>query len=436
MSEVAPPQPFPALPLAQVAARITDGSHFSPVPQEQGHLIANVKDMKSGQIDFDNCTRISDNAFRELEASGCVIKKGDVLLSKDGTVGRVVVYNSDIEIGALSSICLITPLVGQDARFLGYALSSHDSARQYENAMSGSALRRLVLRDIRQIRVPVPTAGEQTRVAQVLDTLDTTIRQTEAIIEKLKQVKQGLLQDLLTRGIDANGELRPPQSQAPQLYKESPLGWIPREWNCASVRDAGTVQLGRQRSPQHERGRYLRPYLRVANVFDGLMDVSDVYSMNFTPSEQEVFSVLPGDIFLNEGQSLELVGRCAIYRGQPGVYCFQNSLVRFRCSDTTVPEYARAVFKRWLDMGRFMQVAKQTTSMAHLGAERFAAMSIALPDLREQELISEMAHPIEARIVSEECIASKLRTLKSGLMDDLLTGRVRVTPLLPRLADS
>jgi hypothetical protein len=63
----------------------------------------------------------------------------------------------------------------------------------------------------------------------VLDTLDTAIHETEAIIAKLKAVKQGLLHDLLTRGIAANGELRPPQAEAPHLYKASPLGWIPKE---------------------------------------------------------------------------------------------------------------------------------------------------------------------------------------------------------------
>ncbi len=69
----------------------------------------------------------------------------------------------------------------------------------------------------------------------VLDTLDTAIHETEAIIAKLKAVKQGLLHDLLTRGIDANGELRPPQAEAPHLYKQSPLGWIPKEWETSSV---------------------------------------------------------------------------------------------------------------------------------------------------------------------------------------------------------
>ena len=75
------------------------------------------------------------------------------------------------------------------------------------NFMSGSALRRLVLRDIRSMRVPLPEFKHQRSIAQILDTLDTAI---EAIIAKLKAVKLGLLHDLLTRGIDANGELRPP----------------------------------------------------------------------------------------------------------------------------------------------------------------------------------------------------------------------------------
>ena len=81
-------------------------------------------------------------------------------------------------------------------------------------------------------------------IAAVLDTLDTAIHETEAIIAKLKAVKQGLLHDLLTRGIDANGELRPPQAEAPHLYKESPLGWIPKEWDARSQRQRSIACRG------------------------------------------------------------------------------------------------------------------------------------------------------------------------------------------------
>ena len=245
MSNYETAEVYPTRLLVDLAARITDGSHFSPEPQAERRLIANVKDMKQGAIDFESCTRISDAAYRELLSSGCTIKKRDVLLSKDGTVGRVVVYGSDEEIGALSSICLITPKPESNADFLGQALQSHGCVRQYDNFMSGSALRRLVLRDIRRISIPAPPLEHQVVIADVLDTLDTTIRQTEAIIEKLKQVKQGLLHDLLTRGIDANGELRPPQSEAPHLYKPSPLGWIPITWNLYPLSELANVNRGK-----------------------------------------------------------------------------------------------------------------------------------------------------------------------------------------------
>lgn len=166
---------YPLAQLHQVTRRITDGSHFSPTPREYGQLIANVKDMKSGEIDFSTCTRISPAAYRELKATGCTIKNGHVLLSKDGTVGRVVVYRQDDEIGALSSICIIEAADELDAAFLGQALKSEGCIRQYDNFMSGSALRRLVLRDIRSIKVPLPESEHQRSIAKILDTLDTDI---------------------------------------------------------------------------------------------------------------------------------------------------------------------------------------------------------------------------------------------------------------------
>lgn len=108
-------------------------------------------------------------------------------------------------------------------------MSNHVTAQAVRNAI-GSSYPALNDSDVRCLKIFLPSYGEQQRVSQVLDTLGTAIHETEAIIAKLKAVKQVLLHDLLTRGIDANGELRPPQAEAPHLYKESPLGWIPQEW--------------------------------------------------------------------------------------------------------------------------------------------------------------------------------------------------------------
>ncbi len=253
--------------------------------------------------------------------------------------------------------------------------------------------------DAYRISIPLPPIKEQRRIARILDTAEEAIRSTELFIAKLEQAKQGLLHNFLTRGTDS--------------------------WAVTSVGSVGEVLLGRQRSPQHQKGRFLVPYLRVANVFDGFIDYSDILRMNFTPREQEIYGLKNGDLLLNEGQSLELVGRCAIYEGRPDLHCFQNTLVRYRCSESLIPKFAYLTFKRWLILGRFMQVAKKTTSMAHLGASRFAAMSMAVPSLEEQRTIVAIFDSCECRIELERYQLAKQKLMKQGLMDDLLTGRVR-----------
>src|SRR5262245_24824779 len=97
---------------------------------------------------------------------------------------------------------------------------------------------------------------------------------------------------------------------------------LPRGWVWTSVRDVGHVQLGRQRSPEHHSGRYMRPYLRVANVYEDRIQTDDVLSMNFDPADFERYRLEVDDILLNEGQSLDLVGRPAMYRGEVPGSCF------------------------------------------------------------------------------------------------------------------
>jgi type I restriction enzyme S subunit len=202
-------------------------------------------------------------------------------------------------------------------------------------------------------------------------------------------------------------------------------------WEVVEVRRVGEVALGRQRSPSHAMGPFQTPYLRVANVFDGWIDYSDVLAMSFTPAERQRFYLEPGDILLNEGQSLELVGRSAIYTGPQGKYCFQNTLVRFRVGGDSVPEFCQAVFKRWLDIGHFARVARQTTSVAHLGADRFARMLFARPPKGEQQAIAAALGDQEAHALSAEERKRVLCVVRDGLASDLLTGRVQTLTQQP-----
>jgi type I restriction enzyme S subunit len=167
----------------------------------------------------------------------------------------------------------------------------------------------------------------------------------------------------------------------------STLPELPNGWCWARVNQVGDVQLGRQRSPKHHNGPYMRPYLRVANVFEDRIDISDVMEMNFTPDEYETYRLDHGDVLLNEGQSMELVGRPAIYRDEVPGACFTNTLVRFRATKLVDSSYALKVFLAYLKNGRFQKIATITVNIAHLGAGRFAEIEFPLPPIEEQSAI-------------------------------------------------
>ena len=352
-----------------------------------------------------------------------LVRGPGIIVGRKGTVG--VVIWSDNSFWPIDTTYYVNLHKNHDLRWCYWQLLSLPIARMD----SSTGVPGLNRNDVYKLWLNVPSPSEQSFIAHILDTLDTQIQQTEQLVAKLKQIKLGLLYDLLTRGIDENGDIRDPVAH-PERFQSAKLGKIPQEWDILLIKEAGIVQLGRQRSPRHQTGQHTMPYLRVANVFDGFIDFSDILSMDFNPEERKTYNLIPGDILLNEGQSLELVGRSAIYQGPPDTFCFQNTLVRFRCNSRSIPEYCLAVFKYWLDTGKFTTVAKQTTSIAHLGADRFAQMSLCVPSLDEQHRIAVILNSHDARITAEESYLAKLKQLKKGLMHDLLTGRVRVTQLM------
>ena len=162
---------------------------------------------------------------------------------------------------------------------------------------------------------------------------------------------------------------------------------FPSHWNMRPTRTLGDVQLGQQKHPKYEAGSNMRPYLRVANVLDGYIDFSDVLEMHFPEKDLPKFELQDGDILLNEGQSFDLVGRSAIYRGEIPGLCCQKTLIRFRCGNDLIPEFAHAYFQHRLYTGQFASMCVQTTSMAHLTAVRFSEMLIPVPPLSEQEIV-------------------------------------------------
>lgn len=267
--------------------------------------------------------------------------------------------------------------------------------------------------------------GDQARIAQVIDTLDTALHETEAIIAKLEAVKQGLLHDLLTRGIDANGELRPPQSEAPHLYKQSPLGWIPKEWALSSIGDQFEIQLGKMLDGQKNSG-VLKPYLGNKAVQWDRIDLGEIQQVRLSKSDLNRFRLQKGDLLVCEGGE---VGRAAIWEDEIDECYYQKALHRLRPRHGFQPRLLLEVL-RYLMSGDALSEYVSRTSIAHLTQEKLATVPLPTPKVDEQERMVIEILAAKQRQETEEHDLQKFKLLKSGLMDDLLTGRVRVTPLL------
>jgi type I restriction enzyme S subunit len=278
------------------------------------------------------------------------------------------------------------------------------------------------------VPIDLPPLAEQEVITAVLDTLDTTIRQTEAIIAKLKQVKQGLLHDLLTRGIAANGELRPPQSEAPHLYKASPLGWIPVEWQLTPADHAceAVIDCKNRTPPEAASGH---PVIRTPNVRDGRfvregLAYTDslsyaIWTQRGQPRKGDVLITREAPVgevcLLPEDMADGCLGqRMMMYRPEPSVLSSEFMLIAL---------LSAPVQKSLLDLAG-------GSTVGHVKVGDIRTLRIPVPSLDEQERIVRAYGSSEARLMSEQALSTKLQKQKSGLMDDLLTGRVRVTPLL------
>ena len=212
----------------------------------------------------------------------------------------------------------------------------------------------------------------------------------------------------------------------PPGYKQTEVGVIPEDWEVQPVECMGEVVTGKALAVNGPGQQ--RPYLRTKNVFDGRIDISDVLTMPMTDAMFAHFMLLRSDVLLNEGQSLDLVGRCAIYQDEyPRACAIQNQLLRFRAKAGVSALFASHLFRYSQETGVFARIALQTTSIAHLGSSRFARLQLPWPKSGvEQRAIAEALSDVDKLLRSLEKLIAKKRAIKQAAMQQLLTGKTRL----------
>ena len=267
----------------------------------------------------------------------------------------------------------------------------------------------------------------QRKIARILTTLDNLIEKTEALIAKYQAIKQGMMHDLFTRGIDAQGHLRPTQAEAPDLYRQSELGWIPKEWASPTV---GSVLVHRPKNGYSP---------KESDEWTGtvMLGLGCLTPSGFEPIQLKnaprndpnlAFALLrDGDLLISRSNTRDLVALVGIYRdiGTPCIY--SDLMIRLVPTDEVLPEYLEAILRHAPVRRQLTNASCGTSgSMMKINAEMVFSTVILLPKHVEQRRILDRVASCSGLIAQARQEQDKLRRLKTGLMQDLLTGRVRV----------
>lgn len=242
----------------------------------------------------------------------------------------------------------LLPFLLTSDRFIDYA----------NREATGSMNPRLLWGAMQRYECALPPRDEQVRIASLLWAIEHCAQAVKMVAQSAAEVSEALRTEFLnTCG------------------------------NPVKASDAFSITIGRQRSPKHEAGDYLVPYLRSANVTSTGVSLADIKSMNFTPAEQSKFALEPGDVLVSEGSaSATAVGMPAVWNGEMvGTVCFQNTLLRYRAvKGVTLPEFVEQWCRWAFETGQFLRTSSGT-NIHHIGSGGAAAMEVRLPSIEEQQ---------------------------------------------------
>ena len=318
-----------------------------------------------------------------------------------GSIGKLGI--AGIEMATNQAIAFAVPRI--DRMYLFHYLLSQ--RQHFFSAGKGATQKNISQTILKAWPIPIAPLDEQERIVAAIEEHFSRLDAAEATLRSAERKCQALAKSVVINAI--------------------PQG-APTDWQVKSVAEAGETGLGRQRSPKYHSGTNMKPYLRVANVFEDRIDATDVMQMHFDEADFEKFRLQSGDVLLNEGQSPELLGRPAIYRGEPPDVAFTNSLIRFVPKPEVTSEWALLVFRRHMHVGRFQQESRITTNIAHLALGRFRTVEFPVPPLEVQEQVVASTRltldAVDRQVDQIDREIAAIRSLRRAVLTAAFSGRL------------
>lgn len=379
-----------------------------------------------------NNSKIDPSLFEKVEVgfgeNQNKAKYGDIFFTTSSEtpdeVGMCSVLLDNVDELYLNSFCFGFRLFTLDTiipEYARYCFRSEEFRKQIGNLAQGSTRYNLSKSYFLESSVLITTdPKEQKKIADILESVDNSIESTKKAIEKYKLVKQGMMQDLLTRGLDENGKLRPTYEESPEIYKLSKLGYIPKEWDVKSILDVATISSGG--TPNRSNALYWDgdiPWVTTGEVnFNTIIDTKEKITedgMNY--SAAKLFD--KGTILMAMyGQGVTRA-KCAIL----GIKATTNqacaAIRTFDINNMFLYHYLRFSYNALRNLSN-------DGSQQNLNSVLIGTFTIIKPTKEsEQQQIADRLTSIDNKIEAEQTYLKKLQKIKQGLMQDLLTGKVR-----------
>jgi type I restriction enzyme S subunit len=370
-------------------------------------------------FDVDDNMKLKRETKRKISKLGSqmsvFIPKGTLILTIQGSIGRVAITDYDAYMDR-------TLLVFQkfyeevDLKFIMYII--RELFKEAKENANGSTIKTITKEELSEYTINLPPLPQQRKIANILSTCDDVIEKTEAAIAKYQALKQGMMHDLFTRGIDLKtGKLRPRYQDAPELYKECELGMIPKEWEKCTFKDISSVNQGLQipislRHKTEGVNRFV--YITIQYLNDIENEANRYYIENPTTSvvcnEDDVLMVRTG----NTGMIVTNI-----------VGAFHNNFFKIDYGKNVVKEFLVYHLKRKSIQSIILNYAG-TTTIPDLKHGDFYNLPFMMPSQIEQKIISTRLEGIDNKLQTEQSALAKYQQIKAGLMQDLLTGKVEV----------
>ena len=408
---------------------VTDGTHFSPKTTDVGKPYITVSNVRENNIDIQGALLISNEDFENLIKQGCQPHVGDVLLSKDGTVGRSAVVKDNNDFVCLSSLGILTPSKQTNSFFLKYMLDSVMLQDQMTQAMAGSALRRITISKINDFVALHPPLPEQRAIATYLDRkggkIDASVAAINKQIDDLKAYRQSIISEAVTKGLNPNAKM-----------KDSGVEWIgevPEEWKCLRLRFVCELRNGYTPSkaiPEYwENGSI--PWYRMDDIRDSGRRLNK--AKQYITKE----AVKGGGLF--EAGSFILATTATI--GEHAVLIvdslanqrFTNLKIRKSLDATLLRDF---FFYYLFVIDDYCKSTTNTSTFPAVNMELLKDCLVAFPSVEEQQNIADYldkkCNQIASAITSLEQQREDLEALKQSVISETVTGKVDVRDWKPK----